>query len=70
VGTPARLLKINDEMGDDKLLSPIKLVILDASYVDLKKQTLLSLNTTRGDCYEIIGKLSGRNDDGVKIVLV
>jgi hypothetical protein len=57
-------------MGDDKLLSPIKLVILDAGYVDLKKQTLLSLNTTRGDCFDLISKFSLRLNDGVKIVLI
>jgi hypothetical protein len=57
-------------MGEEKLVSSIKLVILDASYVDLKKQTLLSLNTTRGDVYSLIDKFSLRLDDGVKVVLI
>lgn len=61
VGTPARINKIILEMGD-KALENCLLVILDASFVDVKKQTVLSMDSCKADVFKLIEIINERNN--------
>lgn len=63
VGTPNRIVKINEEMGDAGLKninvdfhSHLKVIVIDASYVDMKKHTVISLDACKADIFAIMEK--------------
>ena len=62
--------KIIEAMGSERLFSGVKLLILDATYVDMKKQTLLSLNACRGECFGLVDKVASIAGQPIKVMLL